>query len=68
VDFKHPSGYFSLYVKKIGHGIIVIVTYVDDLIVTKDSDVDIFLKKLLKQNFEMNDLGKLCYSLDIDVI
>jgi hypothetical protein len=26
------------------------------------------LKKLLKQEFEMKDLGKLCYFLDIEVI
>jgi hypothetical protein len=56
-------------VKKIDHGIVVIVIYVDDLIITGDSDVDIFdLKKLLKQKFEMKDLGKLRYFLSIEVI
>jgi hypothetical protein len=56
-------------VKKTNHGIIVIVIYVDDLIITGDSDVDIFdLKKLLKQKFEMKDLGNLCYFLGIEVI
>jgi hypothetical protein len=45
-------------VKKKNHGIVVIVIYVDDLIITRDSNVDIFdLKKLLKQKFEMKDLG-----------
>jgi len=54
-------------VKKTNHGIIVIVIYVD-LIIIGDSDADIFvLKKLLKQNFEMKDLGKFCYFLDIEV-
>jgi hypothetical protein len=39
-------------VKKTDHAIIVIVIYVDDLIITKDSDVHIFnLKKFLKQKF-----------------
>jgi hypothetical protein len=56
-------------VKKIDHGIVVIVIYVDDLIITRDSDVNIFdLKKLLKQKFEMKDLGELCYFLSIEVI
>jgi hypothetical protein len=56
-------------VKKIDHGIVVIVIYVDDLIIIGNSDVDIFdLKKLLKQKFEMKDLGELRYFLGIEVI
>ncbi len=55
--------------KKTNHGIVVIVIYVDDLIITRDSDVDIFdLKKFLKQKFEMKDFGKLHYFLGIEVI
>jgi len=57
---------FSLYVEKIDRGIVIIVIYVDDLIVIRDSDVDIFdLKKLLKQKFEMKDLGELHYFISI---
>jgi hypothetical protein len=56
-------------VKKTDHGIVVIVIYVDDLIITGDSDADISdLKKLLKQKFEMKDLGELRYFLGIEVI
>jgi hypothetical protein len=56
-------------VKKTNHGIVVIVIYVDDLIIKGDSDADIFdLKKLLKQKFEMKDLGELRYFLGIEVI
>ncbi len=55
--------------KKTDHGIIVIVIYVDDLIITRDSDADISdLKKLLKQKFKMKDLGELRYFLGIEVI
>ncbi len=55
--------------KKTNHGIVIIVIYVDDLIITKDSDVDIFdLKKFLKQKFEMKDLRKLHYFLGMEVI
>ncbi len=55
--------------EKINHGIILIVIYVDDLIITGDSDANIFdLKKLLKQKFEMKDLGELRYFLNIEVI
>jgi hypothetical protein len=67
--FQTCNADFSLYVKKTDHGIVVIVIYVDDLIITKDSDVDIFdLKKNLKQKFEMKDLGELHYFLGIEVI
>ncbi len=67
--FQTSNADFSLYVKKTNHGIIVIVIYVDDLIITGDSDADIFdLKKLLKQKFEMKDLGELRYFFDIEVI
>jgi hypothetical protein len=56
-------------VKNTDHRIVVIVIYVDDLIITRDSDADISdLKKLLKQKFEMKDLGKLHYFLGIEVI
>ncbi len=55
--------------KKTDHGIVVIVIYVDDLIIIGDSDGDIFdLKKLLKQKFQMKDLGELRYFLGIEVI
>jgi hypothetical protein len=48
---------------------VVIVIYADDLIITGGSDANIFdLKKLLKQKFEMKDLGKLRYFLGIEVI
>ncbi len=60
---------FSLYVKKTNHGVVVIVIYVDDLIITGDSDANISdLKKLLKQKFEMKDLGGLHYFFGIEVI
>jgi hypothetical protein len=67
--FQTSNANFSLHVKKTDHGIVVIVIYVDDLIITRDSDEDIFdLKKLLKQKFEMKDLGELRYFLGIEVI
>jgi hypothetical protein len=67
--FQTSNANFSLYVKKTNHGIVIIIIYVDDLIITRNSDVDIFdLKKLLKQKFEMKDLEKLRYFLGIEVI
>jgi hypothetical protein len=67
--FQTSNVDFSLYVKKTDHGIVVIVIYVDDLIIIGDSDANIFiLKKLLKQKFEMKDLGELRYFLGIEVL
>jgi hypothetical protein len=67
--FQTSNANFSLYVKKTNRGIVVIVIYVDDLIITRDTNANIFnLKKLLKQKFEMKDLGKLHYFLNIEVI
>ncbi len=55
--------------KETDHGIVIIIIYVDDLIIIGDSNVDIFdLKKLLKQKFEMKDLGVLRYFFNIEVI
>jgi len=67
--FQTSNVDFSLYVKKTDHGIVIIVIYVDDLIITGDSDANISdLKKLLKQKFEMKDLGELHYFFGIEVI
>ncbi len=67
--FQTFNAEFSPYVKKTDHGIIIIVIYVDDLSIIRDSDAYISnLKKLLKQEFEMKDLGELHYFLGIEVI
>jgi hypothetical protein len=67
--FQTSNVYFSLHVKKTNYGIIVIVIYVDDLIITRDNDVNISdLKKFLNKKFEMKDLGKFCYFFSIEVI
>ena len=60
---------FSLYVRRTDRGIALVVIYVDDLIVRGDSDANINdVKLLLKQKFQMKDLGELCYFLGINVI
>jgi hypothetical protein len=41
-EFQTSNANFSLHVKKTNRGIVVIVIYVDDMIVTRDSDADIF--------------------------
>ena len=68
IGFQISNADFSLYVKRTYRGIVLVVIYVDDLIVTGDSDADIDdVKLLLKQKFEMKDLGELRYFLGLEV-
>ncbi len=67
--FQTSNVNVSFYVKKTDLRIVILVIYVDDLIIIGDSDVNISdVKKLLKQNFEIKELGKLRYLLNIEVI
>jgi len=67
--FQTSNVNVSFYVKKTDLKIVILIIYVDDLIITRDSDVNISdVKKLLKQNFEIKELGKLRYLLNIEVI
>ena len=55
--------------ERVIQGIVVITIYVDDLIIVGDSAMEIdHVKSLLKQEFEMKDLGELRYFLGIEVI
>ena len=55
--------------KRTNSGIVLVFIFVDDLIVIGDGDVGIHdVKLLLKENFEMKDLGELGYFLGIEVI
>jgi hypothetical protein len=59
----------SLYVRKSDEGIVVITIYVDDLIVGGDNEKEVeHVKCLLKQKFDMKDLGELKFFLGIEVI
>src|SRR6516165_847482 len=56
----------SLYVKKTDLGIVIIVIYVDDLILTGDYDIGIGeVKASLCREFDMKDLGELRFFLGI---
>ena len=69
IEFEISKTNHSLHVKKIDCGLIVIVIYVDDLIITgsnKDEIADV--KKVLGAEFDMKDLGELKYFLGIEVV
>ena len=69
IGFEISKADHSLYVKRTDCGLIVIVIYVDELIITgsnKDEIAD--AKKVLGAEFDMKDLGELKYFLGIEVV
>jgi Reverse transcriptase (RNA-dependent DNA polymerase) len=61
-NFKVSGTDSSLFIKHNINGTTVVLVYVDDIIVTGDNQVEIdYVKKDLKQKFEIKDLDKLKY-------
>eukprot|EP00253_Pinus_taeda_P003386 PITA_03386 len=59
----------TVYTKKVGKSLIILVLYVNDLILTgSDSNLINHVKSNLKKKFEMTDLGKLHYFVGLQVL
>eukprot|EP00253_Pinus_taeda_P023470 PITA_23470 len=59
----------TVYTKKVGKSLIILVLYVDDLILTgNDPNLINHVKSSLKKKFEMTDLGHLHYFLGLQVL
>ncbi|GAB2282289.1 hypothetical protein Dimus_039534 [Dionaea muscipula] len=59
---------YALYVKKEKGSLLLVCVYVDDIIFTGDDErILAGIKKLMKQHFEMTDLGYMSYYLGISV-
>eukprot|EP00253_Pinus_taeda_P031028 PITA_31028 len=59
----------TVYTKKVGNSLIILVLYVDDLILTSsDPNLLNHVKSNLKKKFEMTDLGHLHYFLGLQVL
>eukprot|EP00253_Pinus_taeda_P004283 PITA_04283 len=59
----------TIYTKKVGKSLIILVLYVDDLILTgSDPNLINHVKSSLKKKFEMTDLGHLHYFLGLQVL
>eukprot|EP00253_Pinus_taeda_P020355 PITA_20355 len=59
----------TVYTKKVGNSLIILVLYVDDLILTgSDPNLIKHVKSSLKKKFEMTDLGHLHYFLGLQVL
>eukprot|EP00253_Pinus_taeda_P029809 PITA_29809 len=59
----------TVYTKKVGKSLIILVLYVDDLILTgSDPNLINHVKSSLKKKFEMTDLGHMHYFLSLQVL
>eukprot|EP00253_Pinus_taeda_P017693 PITA_17693 len=59
----------TVYTKKVGNSLIILVLYVDDLILTgSDPNLINHVKSSLKKKFEMTDVGHLQYFLGLQVL
>eukprot|EP00253_Pinus_taeda_P003812 PITA_03812 len=74
-SFLLESGFFrchsdnTIYTKKVGNSLIILVLYVDDLILTgSDPNLINHVKSNLKKKFEITDLGHLHYFLGLQVL
>ena len=69
IGFHMSDADHSLYVHMTDKEMVAIVIYVDDLIIGGDSLEEIkSVKGLLRNEFNMTDMGELCYFLGIEMI
>ena len=67
--FSSSQYYTSPFIPKTTKGIVLLILYVDDMIITSDDTVKISeVKNFLSTNFEMKDLGSLNYFMGIEVL
>uniref|UniRef100_A0A2N9GX63 CCHC-type domain-containing protein n=1 Tax=Fagus sylvatica TaxID=28930 RepID=A0A2N9GX63_FAGSY len=66
--FSSSSHDTALFIRRSDKGMILLLLYVDDMIITKDDHSSISdFKLFLHQQFEMKDLGHLSYFLNLEV-
>ena len=66
--YKQSDADHTLFLKKVGDKITVLIIYVDDMIVTGNDLTEMSkLKDYLSSEFDMKDLGRLKYFLGIEV-
>eukprot|EP00253_Pinus_taeda_P004940 PITA_04940 len=67
--FSRCHSHNTIYTKKVGKSLIILVLYVDDLIlIGSDPNLINHWKSSLKKNFELIDLGHLHYFLGLQVL
>lgn len=68
-SFSSSARDSALFTRKTENGIVILILYVDDMIITGNDFIGITeLKKFLRQHFEMKDLGPLSYFLGLEML
>ena len=68
LSYKQGNADHTLFYKKRGSLLTILIVYVDDIVITGDDSAGIEdLKQQLKREFEVKDLGQLRYFLGIEV-
>ncbi|KAJ7954402.1 Retrovirus-related Pol polyprotein from transposon TNT 1-94 [Quillaja saponaria] len=66
--YQQSNADHTMFVKHCHGRITILIVYVDDIVVTGDNPAEVSkLKSHLAKEFEIKDLGKLCYFLGIEV-
>eukprot|EP00253_Pinus_taeda_P028275 PITA_28275 len=69
IGFSRCRSDNTVYTKKVGKSLIILVLYVNDIILTtSDPNLIIHVKSSLKKQFEMKDLGHLHYFVGLQVL
>ncbi|KAG8494583.1 hypothetical protein CXB51_012012 [Gossypium anomalum] len=67
--FQQSKFDYSLFTKRQGGKVVLLLIYVDDLVITGNDEFLIKeLKGILNQNFKMKDLGELKYFLGLEIL
>jgi hypothetical protein len=65
--FSRSQADHSLYIKRTGEYLLIVIIYVDDLIIlASNGNILKWLKSRLENEFEMSDLGELHYCLGVE--
>ena len=69
IGFKQSLNDYSMFVKTVNNAVVILLVYVDDIILTGNSEGEILkVKEFLKSQFLIKDLGLLKYFLGIEVV
>lgn len=68
IGFNHSKADYSLYSKVEGHVILLVLIYVDDFLISGNSEEVIHdLKKVLSNHFHMKDMGPVSYFMGLEI-